>query len=86
MMKLKYLVWSLCSEYRWIDDDTFCVWLNYYHVHEFMDRLNKIRQIEVYDNELDAQIQDNYLCIVLNKRLFDTEELEEIFPKEEYKE
>lgn len=85
MASIKKAVTDFCNEYRWINDKEFCVWINYYNLQEFIDELNKIIRIEPSNSECDAQIQDNCLCIVLNKSIIDEcgyYDLEEMFPKE----
>ncbi len=85
MASIKKAITDFCNEYRWINDKEFCVWINYYNLQEFVDELNKIIGIEPSNSECDAQLQDNCLCIVLNKSIINENcgyDLEEIFSKE----
>lgn len=54
-------------------------------VQEFMNELRTICDFDSCSDVLDAQIQDYCVCIELTARLFDKDELEEIFPKEDFK-
>ena len=69
-------------EYRWIDEEKFCIWVSYHFLTYFIEMLAMTIGIEPSD-DLDAQIQPDCLCIVLNKNLIDTNVLEEMFPKKE---
>ena len=64
------------EEYRWINDDKFCVWVHYFNIEEFMEELRTICDFDPYNDVLDAQIQDYCVCIELTARLFDKDELE----------
>ena len=85
MELLKDICTWKAEEYRWINDDKFCVWVHYFNIEEFMEELRTICDFDPYNDVLDAQIQDYCVCIELTARLFDKDELEEIFPKEDFK-
>lgn len=85
MELLKDICTWKAEEYRWVSNDKFCVWVHYFNIEEFMNELRTICDFDPYDDVLDAQIQDYCVCIELTARLFDKDELEEIFPKENFK-
>lgn len=85
MKLLKNICTYECNECRWIDENRFCVWINYELVGNFVEKLKRIMYFDSYLSVLDAQIQEYGVCIELTARLFDKDELEEIFPKDKYK-
>lgn len=60
----------------------FVIWVSYHFLTYLIEMLAMITIIEPSD-DLDAQIQPDCLCIVLNKNLINTNVLEEMFPKKE---
>lgn len=82
MEEVKNLILSYTDEYRWIGDDLI-IWVPWYKVHAFMIQLRELIIIDT-DEDMDAQIQNDDLCIVLNRNLIDTWLLEKLFPKREY--
>ena len=85
MELLKDICTWKCEEFRWIDENRFCVWVHYYDIEEFMEELRSLADFDPSKDVLDAQIQEYGVCIELTARLFDKDELEEIFPKDKYK-
>lgn len=77
MEEVKNLILFYTDEYRWVGDD-FIIWVPWYKVHAFMIQLRELIIIDT-DEDIDAQIQNDDLCIVLNRNLIDTWLLENYF-------
>lgn len=74
----------MVSELGWIDDHQFCVWIDYLWVMEFVQKLKEILGEGIFDDGgFDANMQSNCICIDLCE-IIDTDDLEEIFPKEKF--
>lgn len=79
MEEVKNLILAYTDEYRWVGDK-FIIWVPWYKVHAFMNQLRDLIIIDATE-DMDAQIQNDSLCIVLNRNLIDTWLLEKLFPK-----
>lgn len=75
----------MVSEYGWISDTEFCVWVYYYNLIDFMERIKNVFGHGIFDDGgFDANMQYNGVCIDLCKMLEGYIDIEEVFPKEEY--
>lgn len=79
--------YSPVSEFGWISDKEFCVWVDYSELGVFMTRIRDIFGIRIYDDGgFEARMQDVCACFDLCKALhFSVEEIEQIFPKDKYR-
>lgn len=79
---------SYVSEFGWINDNEFCIWVNYCSLNEFMDRLIDIFGYGMFDDGgFNGNMQSDCACIDLCEALegyMDIEEIEEVFPKDKY--
>lgn len=77
---------SYVSEYGWIDDKSFCVWVDYMWVDDFMRELKNIFGYGVFDDgAFNANMQSDGICIDLCEALGGYLNIEDVFPKEYYK-
>ena len=77
---------SYVSEFGWIDDKRFCVWVDYLWMKEFIDRLTDIFGNGLFDDgSFDANVQSDCLCIDLCEALGYYVNIEDLFPKEKYR-
>ena len=70
MEDVKVLISNYADEYNWVGDK-FIIWVPWYKVHAFMNQLRDLIIIDVTE-DMDAQIQNDDLCIILNTNLIDT--------------
>lgn len=77
----------LVSELGWISDTEFCVWIDYFYVHEFMKELTNICGHEVFDEGgFNANMQSDGICIDLVNALYGYGfDFERMFPKDKYR-
>lgn len=86
-LELYKLVTKDVSEFGWVNDEEFLLWL--YH-HELSDFIKNI--IEIFDGcgfdeyGVEVHLREKYIVINLNNMLCNEDiELERIFPKDEYR-
>lgn len=74
------------SEFGWINDNEFIVWIENIWFKDFMDELEQIFGYDIYDDGgIDATIMYNAACIDLCEVLSDYLNIEEVFPKDKYR-
>lgn len=74
------------SEFGWISSGEFCVWVDYYCLNDFMEKLKEIFGYGMFDDGgFDANMQIDGVCIVLNDVLNGYVDIEEVFPKDKYR-
>lgn len=75
------------SEFGWINECQFVVWVDYFWVKEFMDKLIEIFGDGIFEDcrHFHAIMQSHAICIDLMDLLDGFVDIEEVFPKEEYK-
>ena len=76
---------SRASEYGWVNDSEFLVWIDYSDVGDFMAEATKVFGYSLFDDGgFDVRAQADGICFDLNKMLEGYGlELEDIFPKDE---
>ena len=73
------------SELGWVDDNSFCIWIEYRDIEEFMRKVFDIFGREIFDDgSFVANMQSDGICIELCDVLDGYIVVEDIFPKEEY--
>lgn len=73
------------SEFGWINDVQFVVWVDYRCIKEFMDRLIEIFEDGIFEDcHFHAAMRSHAICIDLMDLLDDSVDIEEVFPKEYY--
>ncbi len=73
------------SEYGWINDNEFIVWIENIWFKDFIDELEQIFGYGIYDDGgIDATIMYDSVCIDLCELLGDYLSIEEVFPKDKY--
>lgn len=90
ILKLKKLILNsnLVSEYGWVNNDEFLIWVNYYNIEYFLTEIADIFGFGLFDDEsFKGTFAYDSICINLEEMLggYLDCELEEIFSKEEYK-
>ncbi len=74
------------SEMGWINDESFCVWIDYMWLEEFMNGLKNIFGCNIFDDGgFTANMQSDSVCIDLCEALEGYIDLEDVFPKEHFK-
>lgn len=75
------------SEFGWVNDTEFLVWIDWLFFKEFMDRITEIFGYGIFDDEnFNANIQPDSVCIDLKDVLAGYGvEIEEVFPKDKYR-
>lgn len=74
------------SEFGWINDEEFCVWVGYPRLKEFIDVLKEIFGYDLFDDGgFSANIQSDGVCIDLCQALNSFMDIETVFPKKEYR-
>ena len=74
------------DEFGWISDGSFCIWVDYFCIHEFMKRFKMIFGEGIFDDGgFDGNMQRDCVCIAIDEALegYDID-LESIFPKDKY--
>ena len=79
---------DLIEDARWIDDDSFIVWIYYFNLDDFIDRIKKDFGTYPFDEGGfdDVVMFDNMIAIDLCSFLqgYFTEHFSEIFPYKDY--
>lgn len=84
--KEEHLDFSYVSEFGWVNDKEFLVWVSFIWFKEFMDKLTEIFGYGIFDDRnFNANIQHDTVCIVLNDVLDGYVDVEEAFPKDKYR-
>lgn len=74
------------SEFSWVNDVQFVVWVDYLWIKEFMDKLIEIFGDGIFEDcHFHAAMRSHAICIDLMDLLNDSVDIEEVFPKEDYK-
>ena len=77
---------SYVSEFGWVSDTEFLVWIDFIWFKEFMDRITEIFGYSIFDEaNFNANIQSDSVCIDLQDVLYGYVNVEEVFPKDKYK-
>ena len=86
-LELYKLIKNDGSEFGWVNDDEFLVWLYHFQLDNFIKDMTKIFDYGMFDEELvEAHIGKDYIVIDLACMLSGEDiELERVFPKEEFK-
>lgn len=86
-LELYKLVKADVSEFGWVNDDKFLVWLYHFQLDNFIKDIIKIFDDGMFDEDsFEAHIQRDYITIDLACLLSGEDiELERVFPKEEFK-
>ncbi len=75
----------MADEIGWINNTSFCVWVSYLWIKEFLEELEEIFGYGIFDDGgFTANIQSDYVCIDLCEAIGSYLDLEEVFPKEKY--
>lgn len=73
------------SEYGWVSDKEFFVWVGFDWFGEFIGRLTEIFGYGIFDDgNFNANIQSDSACIDLNDVLSGYVDMEEVFSKDKY--
>lgn len=76
---------SYVSEFGWVNDTEFLVWVSYLWLKEFIDRLREIFGHGLFDEGgFDAKMQDDGICFDLCEAVGYSVDVEEVFPKGKY--
>lgn len=74
------------NEMGWVSNTEFYVWVSYFGFYDFLQGLKEIFGVGMFCNDIQAHIQEYTvcfdLCTIVDGNGMD---LEEIFPKSEYK-
>lgn len=77
---------NLVDEFGWITPDEFCVWILYSDIAEFINCLNAIFGIGLFDDGgISASMQDDCICFDLCELLGGYFSIEDVFPKDKYR-
>ena len=77
---------SYVCDLGWINDKSFCIWVAYPLVEEFIEGLKNIFGYDMFDDGgFDANVQSDGLCIDLCEALGCYVNIEDLFPKEKYR-
>lgn len=77
---------ALADEIRWVSDDELLVWIPYLYIKEFIDELVEMFGIGMFDDgAFDGNFQHCCICIDLEKAIGGDIDLENVFPKDKYK-
>lgn len=77
---------SYVSEFGWVSDTEFFIWVDYIWFKEFMDDIIRIFGYGIFDEgNFNANIQSDSVCIDLRSVLAGYVDIEEVFPKDKYK-
>jgi len=78
--------WSGVSEYGWVNDDEFIVWVYHFSVEHFIEELNNIFGYGLFeDGGFRVNVQRDYMCFDLCEILESYIDLEKLFPKEKFR-
>lgn len=79
------LDFSYVSEFGWVNNEEFLVWVSFDWIKDFIERLTEIFGYGIFDDgNFNANIQSDTVCIVLNEVLDGYVDIEEVFPKDKY--
>ena len=78
--------WSCVSEFGWVNDDEFIVFVYHFNVDTFVKELLEIFGRGLFDDEgFKATVKDTYMCFDLCEILESYLDIEEIFSKDKYR-
>lgn len=81
-----HLDFSYISEFGWINDKEFCVWVGYIWLDHFMNGLKEIFGNGLFeDGGFNGNMREDCVCIDLCSALDGCLDIEDVFPKEKYK-
>lgn len=76
---------SYISEFGWVSDEEFFIWVDFAWFEEFMERITEIFGYGIFDDgNFNANIQSDSVCIDLQKVLRGYVDIERVFPKDKY--
>lgn len=79
---------SYVSEFRWISENRFCVWVQFCWLEEFIDGLKNIFGEQLFDDGgVNVNMQSDCICIDMCELLngyLDVKDIIDIFPKEKF--
>lgn len=76
---------SYVSEFGWVDDEQFIVWVDYLWIKEFIDGLKEIFGYGIFDDGgFNANVQSDGLAFDLCEAIGGYLDVEDVFPKEKY--
>lgn len=74
------------SEFGWVNDTQFLIWVDYLWLKEFIDKMIEIFGDAIFnDGNFNAIMLSRTVCIDLADVLDEFVDIEEVFPKEDYK-
>ena len=77
---------ALADEIRWTTDDKLLIWIPYLWINEFMHELVEMFGYGIFDDgSFDGNFQYDCICIDLEQAIGGCVMLEDIFPKDKYK-
>lgn len=77
---------SYVSEFGWVNNTEFLVWVDYIWFKDFMDKMIEIFGYGIFDDaNFNANMQSDSVCIDLRDVLSGYIDIEEVFPKDKYK-
>lgn len=83
MKDLKQIVDEYADEFGWIDDDIFCVWVDWVETDDFLTALRELYGTGLFDDGgITAHVGDRYICFELSDGYID---IEGVYPKDEYR-
>ena len=76
---------SHIDEFGWINDNEFCVWVDYLWLYEFISGLKEMFGCGLFDDGgIEANMQTDCICIDLCVLLGSYLDIETVFPKDQY--
>lgn len=83
MYELALIIDEYATEFGWINEDCFCIWVSWYWIDNCLDDLRDLYSNSLFDDGgISAKIQDDCICIELSDTFID---IESMFPKDKYK-
>jgi len=74
------------NEMGWVSNTEFYVWVSYVWLHDFMKKVREIFGSELFCDDITAHLQEYAICFDLCDMVDGNGvDLEEVFPKSEYK-
>nr|DAN00992.1 MAG TPA: hypothetical protein [Caudoviricetes sp.] len=74
------------SEMGWIDSESFCVWVDYMWLDDFINGLKSIFGCDIFaEGGFEAKMQSDGVCIDLCDALGGYIDFKDVFPKEQFK-
>lgn len=74
------------QELGWINDNEFCVWIDYLVLDEFICNLKNIFGYGIFDDGgFNGNMQSDCICIDLCEAIGSFVDIEEVFPKDKYR-